>query len=80
MKHEMKNKKLEFCTTYPNAIFIATDVRHNDKVLGIVGCEKLDSYSCELNRLTVLPNARYLIQRISFYFQFFKYTVQAVIQ
>ena len=54
MKHEMKNKKLEFCTTYPNAIFIATDVRHNDKVLGIVGCEKLDSKSGTTPELLVV--------------------------
>ena len=67
LKNEMKDKKLEFCTSSPNAFFIATDERHNDKVLGIVGCEKLDSYACELNRLTVLPNARYLIQS-KFYF------------
>lgn len=57
----MNDETLAFCTTYPNAFFIATDVINDDKVLGMIGCEKITDSTFELTRLTVLPDARYRI-------------------
>ena len=55
----MKDETLEYCTTFPNAFFVATDEINDDKILGIIGCEKVNDTTFELTRLTVLPEARY---------------------
>ena len=59
LANEMNDETLEFCTTYPNAFFVATDEINDDKVLGIIGCEEVTGTTFELTRLTVLPDARY---------------------
>ena len=60
MENDMGDQKLAFWTTYPNIFFVATHTANENKVLGIVGCKKISNTTTELNRLVVVPEARYL--------------------
>ena len=58
MEGDMKDPELNFWCTYPNTFLVATSLENDNVVLGFVGCKKVSETTMELNRLTVLPEAR----------------------